>query len=86
MTEKKNDARMVSQTAKSEEHTGKTVLNGTQDNANPVNRGQVYGMDAVKAYYAKVSAIFPQSSVTLEEFVKFPTENGIAVSDEVEVN
>lgn len=86
MTEKKQSARGIPTTAKSENTTGKTVLNGTQDNANPVNRGQVYGMDAVKAYYAKVSAIFPQSSVTLEEFVKFLTENGIAVSDEVEVN
>ena len=83
MIKKMNDARVVSATAESQEPAGSIVLNAAQDNDNAVNRGKVYEMDTVRAYYAKVSAIFPQSTVTLEEFVQFLTENGIAVRDEV---
>ena len=82
MSKMMNYAR-VSMTAKSEGPTGKTVLNGSQDNNSVINRERVYGVDTVRAYYSKISAIFPQSTVTFDEFAGFLAESGITVRDEV---
>ncbi len=83
MTKKENYARVVTTIAKSQNAAGNTVLNGTQDNNSAINSQAVYSADAVRAYFANISSLFPRSTVTLDEFAQFLRDEGISVADEV---